>query len=603
MSSLASFAIVPAADPWAPVINQMDTSQAHLSSKAIAQVKDLRKVSKDELTAVLKYGAQKIFNKDKMQQSQMLDEMDLDESKTDELVTGDSRKRMHAQVSYEIDVDQVSSTSAPKKLKALAPRASRLQSWGDIRQRYDVIVAECHLQDKNMNMILDVADEIIEICNRALKDHEDQRRTWRASGKLTDEQMSMSASATFRDILTIDVETVIPRHSDFPVLFNILSEQGDPYKWQIPVENIRPTLNWSVPWGPQDDSMLLVTRAGKFFLEGGQKGEKWANGPIPSAIHLMRRADYLLVMLRQHDEKLRSYESQNPSASAAKWEDQLFMVSSPPSEGVVASQSGPSTPTKRPASSAEHELSPAQKRLNTSQVPTPSPRSAASLARLDAMLRAQGQLPAVPEASTSTLPSTSVPRTSAPPSPASSYHTALPETSSLLPSWCNAQPSSTSFNPVTPPPTAERAERHWPPRSPRLPVAQSENVSRTRNENDSNSARNGMRNSVLGASTDARLDDPFSPSGSYTDSGGSEPRGLVASHSLASADAEELSVADEYMDFSRRMHAYITQLQERLEAAEKSNDAKTQKIERLQEENDRLKRRNNELETNLAQLT
>jgi chromodomain-helicase-DNA-binding protein 1 len=43
------------------VINQMDTSQAHLSSKA--QVKDSSKpdnLSKDELTAVLKYGAQKM---------------------------------------------------------------------------------------------------------------------------------------------------------------------------------------------------------------------------------------------------------------------------------------------------------------------------------------------------------------------------------------------------------------------------------------------------------------------------------------------------------------------------------------------------------------
>lgn len=43
------------------VINQMDTSQAHLSSKAT--VKDPSKpdnLSKDELTAVLKYGAQKM---------------------------------------------------------------------------------------------------------------------------------------------------------------------------------------------------------------------------------------------------------------------------------------------------------------------------------------------------------------------------------------------------------------------------------------------------------------------------------------------------------------------------------------------------------------
>jgi chromodomain-helicase-DNA-binding protein 1 len=41
----------------------MDTSQAHLSSKANTQTKDPHKpdnLSKDELTAVLKYGAQKM---------------------------------------------------------------------------------------------------------------------------------------------------------------------------------------------------------------------------------------------------------------------------------------------------------------------------------------------------------------------------------------------------------------------------------------------------------------------------------------------------------------------------------------------------------------
>ena len=42
----------------------MDTSQAHLSSKSGTQAKDTSKpenLSKDELTAVLKYGAQKMY--------------------------------------------------------------------------------------------------------------------------------------------------------------------------------------------------------------------------------------------------------------------------------------------------------------------------------------------------------------------------------------------------------------------------------------------------------------------------------------------------------------------------------------------------------------
>jgi len=60
----------------------MDTSQAHLSSKPGSQGKDQAKpdnLSKDELTAVLKYGAQKMFDKDDSQQTKKLDDMNLDD--------------------------------------------------------------------------------------------------------------------------------------------------------------------------------------------------------------------------------------------------------------------------------------------------------------------------------------------------------------------------------------------------------------------------------------------------------------------------------------------------------------------------------------------
>ncbi|KAF7321708.1 ATP-dependent DNA helicase [Mycena kentingensis (nom. inval.)] len=389
------------------IINQMDTSQAHLGSKA--PQKDPSKpdnLSKDELTAVLKYGAQKMFDKDDSQQSQKLDEMDLDdilnraedhetvavngdggtslggegflaqfagvtdikndmswediipldqrqkleeeEERKLEETSGDSRKRSHAQVSYEgMDVDQPASSTAPKKAKGPAPvrkSASQksmelkerdvrvlirsLQRWGDIRQRYDVIVTESKLQDKNHNMILDVADDILDVCNKAVRDHDEQKRNRTAGEPLTNAQKSKAVLVTCRNVANINAETVVSRHRDLRILYSVLSETDDPYKWSIPIDNIRPTLNWSGRWGPHDDSMLLVGAflygfgnweamakdaklglEGKFFLEEGKKGEDAANKPIPNAIHLVRRGDFLLGLLREHDEKLRSYES------------------------------------------------------------------------------------------------------------------------------------------------------------------------------------------------------------------------------------------------------------------------------------------------------
>lgn len=178
-------------------------------------------------------------------------------------------------------------------------------------------------------MILDVADEIVQVCDEAVKESLDHKRTKVAAGEtLTNAQKSKAVLVSCRGVGNINAETVISRHHELKILYNHLSELTDPYQWNLPVENIRPTLNWSCRWGPQDDSMLLVGAYlygfgnweamqkdaklqldGKFFLEEGKKGEDANNRPIPNAIHLVRRGDFLLSLLREHDEKLRSYEN------------------------------------------------------------------------------------------------------------------------------------------------------------------------------------------------------------------------------------------------------------------------------------------------------
>ncbi|KAF9049967.1 SNF2 family N-terminal domain-containing protein [Panaeolus papilionaceus] len=430
------------------IINQMDTSQAHLSSKAPKEnQKPDNNLSKDELTAVLKYGAQKMFDKDDTQQSKKLDEMDLDDilnraedhetQQTGEGVgaslggesflaqfaavsdvkndmswediiplderqrleaeeeearraeesaaANDSRKRTHANVSYEgMDVDPSTSNTAPKKPKVPGPTrktASQkamelkerdvrvlirsLQRWGDIRQRYDTIVQEAKLQDKNKGMMLDVSDEIIDICAQAVKENEEQKRLKLASGEtLTNAQKSKAVLVTCRGVGNINAETVLSRHRDLRILYNILSEEPDVYKWSIPIDNIRPTLNWSGRWGPQDDSMLLVGAyihgfgnweamakdpklglEGKFFLEEGKKGEDAASRPIPNAIHLVRRGDFLLGILREHEEKLRSYES------SLRKSGQLKVSASPPPAALASTSASHISNLKRRAES------------------------------------------------------------------------------------------------------------------------------------------------------------------------------------------------------------------------------------------------------------
>jgi len=180
-------------------------------------------------------------------------------------------------------------------------------------------------------MIFDVTDEILDVCEAAVRESDEQKRSRQAAGEsLSSNQKGKAVLVTCRGVGNINAETVLSRSRDLRTLFNILEpKKGDEvYAWTIPVDNIRPTLNWSGRWGPKDDAMLLVgaylygfgnweamqkddklNLAGKFFLEEGKKGEDSASRPIPNAIHLVRRGDYLLTILREHEEKFKTFES------------------------------------------------------------------------------------------------------------------------------------------------------------------------------------------------------------------------------------------------------------------------------------------------------
>ena len=178
-------------------------------------------------------------------------------------------------------------------------------------------------------MILETADAIIELCEQEVERNNAEKRARMAAGEtLTNAQKSKAVLVTYRGVGNINAETVLSRNRDLRILYDYLSALPDPYAWELPIENIRPTLNWSGRWGPKDDAMLLVGAylygfgnwetiqkdpklglEGKFFLDEGKKGEDASTKPIPNAIHLVRRGDFLLNLLREYNEKLVSYES------------------------------------------------------------------------------------------------------------------------------------------------------------------------------------------------------------------------------------------------------------------------------------------------------
>ncbi|SPO43260.1 probable CHD1 - transcriptional regulator [Moesziomyces antarcticus] len=411
------------------IIHQMDTSGTNFAPKGSA--KNQPQFSKEELGAILKFGAQNMFKSENEDgQQKKLDEMDLDDilshaeaHETEADPTGSSaggqeflksfaqvqdfkadvswddiipleerqkveeeerkkaveeaaaaasssRRRAAAQVApgaYDNGEGDDRATS-PGAGKDAASKRSRktaaqrsvemkerdlrvlirgIQRWGDIRYKTDPIIKEGKLQDKNRQVLYQISDELVKTCEDAVAEHNafmkgKQERGEEISSALRQKAVLISC----RGITGINAETVLIRHYDLRLLAETLDNVDDPLQWRVPSEHLKATLNWAGGWDAKDDAMLLVgiwkygfgaweqietdpdlNMEGKFFLEEGKKANQEPHAaekdaprsgtsgppqgkprPIPNAIHLVRRGDYLLKVLREYDDNAKAYQ-------------------------------------------------------------------------------------------------------------------------------------------------------------------------------------------------------------------------------------------------------------------------------------------------------
>ncbi|SAM81827.1 probable CHD1-transcriptional regulator [Ustilago bromivora] len=424
------------------IIHQMDTSGTNFAPKASA--KNQQQFSKEELGAILKFGAQNMFKSDNEDgQQKKLDEMDLDDILShaeahetevdptgssaggqdflksfaqvqdfkadvswDDIIpleerqkveqeqrnkaveeaaaaaaAGSSRRRAAAQVApgaYDNGQadDQADSPgggakdAASKRARKTAAQRSMemkerdlrvlirgIQRWGDIRYKTDPIIKEGKLQDKNRQVLYQISDELVKRCEDAVAEHQafmkgKQERGEEISSALRQKAVLVSC----RGITAINAETVLIRHYDLRLLAEALDNVEDPLEWRVPSEHLKATLNWAGGWDATDDAMLLVgiwkygfgaweqieadpdlNMAGKFFLEEGKKANQEPHTvekdapksgtsgppqgkprPIPNAIHLVRRGDYLLKVLREYDDNAKAYQKSLTDAGGSK---------------------------------------------------------------------------------------------------------------------------------------------------------------------------------------------------------------------------------------------------------------------------------------------
>ncbi|TPX41392.1 hypothetical protein SeMB42_g05049 [Synchytrium endobioticum] len=218
--------------------------------------------------------------------------------------------------------------------------------WGHPEDRYEEVVRDAELEDKDYDAVVDIAHRLHEACKEAVVEHE------KAVADISDRREKRKEKAVnivFEGAAGVNAKQLCSRLHDMTLAMPRLKQAANkPSTFRL--SNQMKSVNWTQPWTHKEDAMLVAGLAlhgfgswpeiqndpqlglqGRFFLgsegksskdgeDGGndekddhkEKGDKPKS--LPKAVHLVRRGEYLLKTLAQEEEE----RNRRSRASAAR---------------------------------------------------------------------------------------------------------------------------------------------------------------------------------------------------------------------------------------------------------------------------------------------
>ncbi|KAF2108545.1 chromodomain helicase-like protein [Lophiotrema nucula] len=244
------------------------------------------------------------------------------------------------------------------------------ERYGSLEERGEEMLREARLAGRDADLIKTTLEEVITTSRDLVKADRDRLKSLETeANRVLTKKDKKAVLFDYKGVKRVNAETIMDR----PIEMRILKEATEAVDWRnfrIP-DAIKPA-SYSCPWGAREDGMLCVgiRRHGygawvpirddpdlgltdKFFLEEHRvdkkeersKGEE-KNAKSPGAVHLVRRANYLLMVLREKTtndptaKKLLENHHRNnkkhPQLNAARRVDKAASVSASPAPSSQA---------------------------------------------------------------------------------------------------------------------------------------------------------------------------------------------------------------------------------------------------------------------------
>lgn len=199
------------------------------------------------------------------------------------------------------------------------------ERFGAIDEKQDEIIKEARLLGRDVNVVRDTLQEIIDTAIRLQKEQADQlAEIERTTNKPITKKERKAVLFDFRGVKRLNAQTLTDRPEEMRMVRNCVDSISDWRNFRVP-EAQKPA-SYTAEWGAKEDGMLCVglARHGygawipirddvelglseKFYLEEHRVGAKEARNTAgdepkqaksPGAVHLVRRANYLISVLK-----------------------------------------------------------------------------------------------------------------------------------------------------------------------------------------------------------------------------------------------------------------------------------------------------------------
>jgi len=196
------------------------------------------------------------------------------------------------------------------------------ERYGTLDERTQDVLSDAKLLGRDIDVVRATLKDILQHCEHLLKTEQERLDTLGADGKIVTKKDKKSILFEYRGVKKINAETLLGRPAEMRMLKGILESSGDWRSFRIPEASKGAT--YTSEWGSKEDGMLCVgiARHGygawvairddselglgdKFYLEEHQVAKKEERSKTedknirsPGAVHLVRRANYLMSVLK-----------------------------------------------------------------------------------------------------------------------------------------------------------------------------------------------------------------------------------------------------------------------------------------------------------------